>query len=113
MGNRYESNVVFQILNNKGEVVKEIVTDTLGTATIELPYGTYKVKQINTSDGYKKIEDFEIIIDENTEKEIEYFLYDLKVPNTYQKSYFNIFFVILISLLLSSSILVYKNAKSN
>lgn len=112
-GNRYESNITFQIINNKGEVVQELITDEFGTAIIELPYGTYKVKQINTSNGYNKVDDFEIIIDENTEKELEYFLYDLKVPNTYQKSYFNMFSVILISLLLSSSILVYKNAKSN
>lgn len=81
-----EGNIKFQILNNKNEIYKELETDINGIIEFELPYGTYLVKQINTTEGYYKVDEFEIKIDENSHYEIEYFLHDLKIPDTNERS---------------------------
>ena len=81
-----EKNIKFQILNSKNEIYKEVETDINGYIEIELPYGTYLVKQINTSDGFYKVDDFEIKIDESTPNEIEFYLHDLKIPDTNEES---------------------------
>ena len=111
--NEYESNIIFQINNAKGEVIKEIITDEQGTALVELPYGKYTFKQINTSDGYYKVDDFEVDIRESSDDIMEYHLYDLKIPNTNQNSSFTILFSTSLILIFTSLILVIKNAKSN
>ena len=82
-----EKNIKFQIINNKGEIYKEVTTDENGFIEFELPYGTYTITQVNTTDGYYKVDDFTITIDETTEDIIEYSLTDLKVPNTNQTNY--------------------------
>lgn len=78
-----EPNVTFDIYDNKGEYVTSITTDENGYASIELPYGTYTVKQKNTAENYLPVEDFKIEITEK-EQELNYQLYDYKieVPNT-------------------------------
>lgn len=47
-----------------------ITTDKNGYAKITLPYGEYLFKQVNTTQGYEKVEDFSIIVNENTDKKI-------------------------------------------
>lgn len=71
-----------------------ITTDENGLASIELPYGHYTIKQKTTTEGYSKIEPFEIFIDKI--KDYKYKIYDYEeekpkkeeiiivdVPNTY------------------------------
>ncbi len=78
-----EENVTFDIFNIKEEYVTSITTDHTGYAEIELPYGTYIVRQKNSKENYKRVEDFRIEINEE-DKELKYELYDYKieVPNT-------------------------------
>lgn len=100
-----EENIKFQIYNNNGEIIKEITTDNNGEIEFELPYGTYIVKQVNTTDGYQKVEDFEIKIDETSDELIEFFLYDLKIPNTSQKDYTKVLIGILFTSIITLIIL--------
>lgn len=55
-----EPNVKFGFYNNKNELVKELITDSQGSIKVTLPYGTYTVKQLTTTQGYEKIKDFTI-----------------------------------------------------
>ena len=82
-----EENISFEIYNNNYERISTITTNNLGIAQITLPYGTYTIKQINTTDGYKKVDDINITIDNREEELIE--LKDLKieVPNTSTNNY--------------------------
>lgn len=82
-----EENISFEIYNNNYERISTITTNNLGIAQITLPYGTYTIKQINTTDGYKKVDDINITIDNREEEVIE--LKDLKieVPNTSTNNY--------------------------
>ena len=79
-----EKGIKFQIINNKNEIFKEVETDEFGKIEFELPYGTYIIKQMNTTEGYYKVDDFEIVVDENSKKDQEYYLHDIKIPNTYE-----------------------------
>lgn len=61
-----ESNVIFQFFDKENILVKQVVTDKDGIATFNLPYGTYKGKQLTTTPGYEKVEDFSVVINENS-----------------------------------------------
>ena len=62
-----EKDITFQIYEkNKDVLYQEITTDLEGISRIELPYGDYIIKQINTTKGYLCSENLEIHIDENT-----------------------------------------------
>ena len=89
-----EAGVVFEIYNKDKKLVDTITTDENGLAVIELPYGHYTIKQKTTTEGYSKIEPFEIFIDKI--KDYKYKIYDYEeekpkkeeiiivdVPNTY------------------------------
>lgn len=95
-----EANISFNIYNNKNEFIKTITTDQYGIATITLPYGHYKIEQINSTEGYNKIEPFEIFINEEdiTKNLIDY---KIPVPNTglKKKSFFNILLYFFLKLL--------------
>ena len=90
-----ESNITFEIYNKDDILVKEVKTNEDGEVEFELPYGIYTVKQINTTDGYKKVKDFKIEILEDKDTTLEYFLYDIKVPDTHQNDYTHIYITIL------------------
>lgn len=63
-----EEGIYFDIYTEDGvTLVASILTDKDGNASIELPYGTYLVKQRNTHQNYYKVADFTITIDENTD----------------------------------------------
>ena len=55
-----EVGIKFGIYNKSGEQVKEITTDSQGVFRFTLPYGTYTVKQLTTTKGHEKIEDFTV-----------------------------------------------------
>lgn len=53
-------------LKSTGKEVCKIVTDADGYAiTPMLPYGTYRIEETKGADGYRRIEPFDIVIDQN------------------------------------------------
>ena len=77
-----EPNITFEIYDKNNNLVKTIITDEFGKAKFTLPYGKYKVKQINSTKGYQKVDDFEIIIDSNKDQTFNLTDIKIKVPNT-------------------------------
>lgn len=64
-----EPNVKFDIyLKSSGKKVTSITTNEKGFATTKLPYGTYVVKQVTTTLNHEKVDDFEIVINKNTDE---------------------------------------------
>ena len=59
-----EPNVTFGFYDNKGNLYKKMITDKNGNIYINLPYGTYTVKQLTTSKGHEKVEDFVLKVEE-------------------------------------------------
>ncbi len=67
-----ESGITFEIYYPNGNLYDTIITDKNGYASINLPYGSWKFHQVNTSVGFEKIYDFYINITENSNKEQYY-----------------------------------------
>ena len=66
-----EPNVTFDIyLKSSGEKVTSITTDESGYATATLPYGTYTIKQVTSTQDHEFVEDFEITVNENADNPI-------------------------------------------
>lgn len=82
-----ESDIVFEIYNNINELVDSIITNENGEANIILPYGTYIIKQINSSPGYQKVDDININVEDIEEEIIELVDQKIPVPNTYHVEY--------------------------
>lgn len=59
-----EVGIKFGIYNNKNELVGEYTTDEQGNFEVKLPYGTYTVKQLTTTSGHEKMNDFNIEVKE-------------------------------------------------
>lgn len=59
-----EPNVKFGIYNYKNELVKELTTDSQGNFKFTLPYGTYTVKQLTSTENFEMVEDFIIEVKE-------------------------------------------------
>ena len=64
-----EANITFEIFNSKGEKYSTITTDKNGYASINLPYGVWKLHQVNSTTGYVKIYDFYVTV--NRESNLE------------------------------------------
>ncbi len=77
-----EKDVTFEIYDKDNKLVKKVVTDEEGTGEVVLPFGVYKVKQINTKEGYEMVDEQEVIID-GSKNEILLSLndYEIEVPN--------------------------------
>lgn len=71
-----EKGISFEIIDESGKLFSTISTDENGFAKIMLPYGKYTVKQINTTAGYYRVDDFEISVDEKSSTNIFYSLID-------------------------------------
>ena len=67
-----EEKIKFNIYDKDNKLVVSVETDENGYATFNLPYGVYTGKQINTTSGHEKIEDFVININENSPEVINY-----------------------------------------
>ena len=65
-----EENVTFEIYDKDNNLVNSLTTDKDGYISIVLPFGTYTLKQITTTEGYEKIKDYQITIDEYDERPI-------------------------------------------
>lgn len=90
-----EANISFTIYDNKNNKVATITTDENGKAEITLPYGEYKIVQENTTEGYHKVEDILLTV-ENTEEEIITLTdYKIAVPETSTNIFITIINIIL------------------
>lgn len=76
--NEYNSElgIKFNIYDNNQTLQETLITDEKGFASTILLYGTYIIKQENTTEGYKKIKDINISINEDSKETIRYNLYD-------------------------------------
>lgn len=105
MGNKSnklpEANIKFQIFEN-GILIKEVITDKDGKAKFLLPYGKYEIKQINSTVGYKFVNDFVIEINNNTSETYE--LLDLKIPDAGMNNNNIIFLIIVFNILIGLNI---------
>lgn len=77
-----EANITFSIYNNKNKKIGSITTDKDGKAEIILPYGNYQLIQENTTDGYAKVTDITINVNDQENQIINLVDYKIKVPNT-------------------------------
>ena len=97
-----EEGIQFDIYDHNNHYLTTITTDSNGIAKITLPYGHYKVKQTNTTEGYTMAKEFEVFI-ENENKNYIYEINDylieektptieIEVPDTYldKKTYMGI-----------------------
>ena len=64
----YEDGAIFEIYDSNNNIIDRITTID-GLTSVLLPYGEYTIKQINSKEGYKKVEDFKV----NIEKEKSYY----------------------------------------
>lgn len=74
-----EPNITFEIYDINNKLVKTITTNQNGLAKIILPYGHYKIVQVNTTEGYTKIKPFSIFIND-INKDYYYTINDYKIP---------------------------------
>lgn len=94
-----EANITFDIYNSKDEYITSITTDEKGHAEITLPYGTYIVKQKNTTENYKPVEDFKVEINETTEDQTyNLFDYKIEVPETRKNIPYLLYSIIIVFL---------------
>ena len=69
-----EKSIQFGIYDSKGNHTSTIETDNQGYAKINLVYGTYTFKQLNTTLGHEKVKDFQVVVNENSPQTIKYSL---------------------------------------
>lgn len=74
-----EENITFDfILASTGKKYTSASTNKDGTLELELPYGKYIVRQVNTLEGYNKMDDFEIEV--KTENDGDFIKYIANRP---------------------------------
>ncbi len=67
-----EANITFEIYYPNGNKFDQITTDENGYASINIPYGIWRFHQVNSTEGFEKIYDFYVIVDENSSEEQYY-----------------------------------------
>lgn len=77
-----EAFITFDIFDKNHIKIASITTNEFGEAEITLPYGSYYVKQINTTAGYHKVSDFKISVTDKEDLVYNLTDYKIKVPNT-------------------------------
>lgn len=83
-----EENITFDIIDSNGSKYGSITTDSNGYGYIEIPLGSYIIRQVNSKDGYRLNDDILIDITATSEDIITYNLQDDKIkeesnPHTY------------------------------
>ena len=73
-----EKDIGFSIIDSNNEIIKTIITNEDGLAEITLPYGKYTISQVNSTEGYSKIEPFTIEVTDQDPLKID--LKDLRIP---------------------------------
>lgn len=76
-----EAGIEFEVYDIDNNLVSTIVTDNDGYAFIILPYGSYTFHQVNSSDGYYKVDDFSVIVDYYDDRPIYKFLSDGQITS--------------------------------
>ena len=71
-----EAGIKFNIYDNNQALQETLITDEKGFTLTTLLYGKYIIKQENTTDGYKKVKNINISINEDSKETIRYNLYD-------------------------------------
>lgn len=71
---KVEKNVKFGIYDKDNNLVSTIITNKSGQAEINLPYGTYTMKQLTSTKNYEFVDDIIIEINENKDDVINYVL---------------------------------------
>ena len=61
-----EVNIIFEIYDSNNFKYDTIITDKNGYALVDLPYGTWRFHQKNVVNGYQKIHDFYVNVDDNS-----------------------------------------------
>ena len=76
-----ETNAIFQVYDSNNKLYKEAKTDNDGYILFNLPYGTYKIVQLEGEPNYKKVNDFYVTItkEETIKKELIDEAYETKV----------------------------------
>jgi len=69
-----ESGIEFGIYDINGKHISTIKTDSQGFAKINLVYGTYTFKQLNTTAGHEKVKDFVVKVNSESPQIIKYSL---------------------------------------
>ena len=73
-----EKNISFNVLDPKNVLIDTITTNENGIAEINLPYGKYKFIQVNSTEGYEKVDSFIVEVKNTKDELIE--LKDMKIP---------------------------------
>ena len=78
-----EKDITFNIYDKNEELVFTGTTDENGEIKLELPYGEYIIRQVNTTEGYTKIDDYKLVIgkDNNVSETIVFNDFKVIVPN--------------------------------
>ena len=75
-----EKNIKFDVyLKSSNQLFTSFTTDENGKASVELPYGTYVVKQVNSTKNYRKVKDFEIVVNKDSSEEKSMLLTDNEI----------------------------------
>lgn len=90
-----EANISFTVYDNKNNKVATITTDENGKAEITLPYGEYKIVQENTTEGYHKVEDILLTVEDIEDEIITLTDYKIAVPETSTNIFMTIITIIL------------------
>ena len=92
-----ENNISFWVQDKYEQVVETVTTNTDGIAKATLPYGTYTIVQINTTDGYKKANPLTFQIMNNEPITIKLKDIKIEVPDTHtEKENFSFNFLYLL-----------------
>ncbi|MBR3162283.1 MAG: Cys-Gln thioester bond-forming surface protein [Bacilli bacterium] len=75
-----EIGIIFNIYDNNNNIYKTITT-TNNKDIVTVPFGTYIIKQENTSYGYEFVKDIKLTIDENSDTEIKYNLVNKQIKS--------------------------------
>ncbi len=112
----FESGITFNVINNNGDIYGSIITDLNGYGYIDLPVGSYVIKQVNTNDGYLLSNDIIIDITNDSDNVITYNLQDDKIsenPHTYDNIVKNFVCLILSLFTILSLIIFYFKVRKN
>lgn len=107
-----ESDVLFEIYDIDNNLIGTYKTESNGIIEITLPYGSYRLHQINGLDNYKKVEDYSFDVIDTNDFEIK--LYDdeipIEVPDTYKDEidYFEAISVLIILFIFNLGVYAYR-----
>lgn len=79
----------YNVLNSKGEVVDTLITGSENAKSKELPYGSYKLKEVNPSVGYELDENEYVFTLDNNNVDIKVDVYENVIKRTY--NFFKVF----------------------